>query len=138
MKELLVNIKIAKLLKEIKYEPEAIHHVTEGKSIYDLEEAISKFAVYYKPELIIVPTFEEAAEWLRSNYNIYITIRPMVVKVNYLRFDVFVYNYKERYSNPLYISYFVGNLYTYEDAYNVGLRSAILTIINNKNENTKA
>lgn len=138
MKELLVNIEVAKLLKEINYEPEAIHHVTEGKSIYDLGEAIIKFAVYYKPELIIVPTFEEAAEWLRSNYNIYISFRPTITKGNYLRFNAYVYKYKETYLESLSLEYFGGNCYTYEDAYNLGLKKAILTIIDNKNENTKA
>lgn len=138
MKNLLVNVEVAKLLKEINYELNPVHHVTEGEIIYNLGEAISKFAIFDEVKLIAVPTFEEASKWLRDNYNIYIFIRPVIIKDNYLRFNTYVYKYREKHSNPLYLEWVGGNSYTYEDANNFGLKIALLTIINNKDENTKA
>lgn len=124
--ELLVNIEVAELLNELDYTEGSTCCYNEGKLInLGFNHAYINGG---ERGTIEAPTFEEVNKWLRDNYKISISVYPVTIKDNNIRFNFRSFKYEDK----IEFLHFGGNSYTYEDAFNYGIKIVLTEIIVNK------
>lgn len=121
--ELLVNIEVAELLNEFDYTEGSTCCYNEGKLInLGFNHAYINGG---ERGTIEAPTFEEVHKWLRDNYKISISVYPVIIKDNSIRFNFKAFKCK----NKIELLYVGGNEYSYEDAFNYGLKVILTEIL---------